>query len=220
MKYFWIIITVLSISILPSLGLSETVKISMAQQKKATIIAQKALADLILLAQQVDPESLGFEDEKQIRAAKVGVPISDYFVRLDELREYQPGKPAKEMLHATGRLIFPLEVDQRARSMAVLSLKQDDWTIESFGGTNQIQMITELRNRIAKSEERSMREFFQVRIPALKLMFVGMERGSELYLLPLFDMPHYGLKEGKTYPAEKVLEKLVEAAQKHNGLPT
>lgn len=150
----------------------------------------------------------------------MGIPIDDYLVRLDELKEYGPGKSVSQMLHATGRLIFPLEVNQQAMSMVVLYQEQEKWLIESYGGKNQIQIATDLRKQIAEAERKSSAEVFQVRIPALQLMFIGFKEGMDIYLSPVFDMERYGFEKGRKYPAEQVMEKLVEAARQHNGLPT
>ncbi len=220
MKYLWLTASIFFISVLPCLGQPVVMKISKTQQEKAVTLAQKALGDLSQSARQVDLKSIGFENEKQVREAKIGVPIGDYTIHLNELKEYRPGRPAAEMLHATGRLLFPVEVNQKARSMVTLSLQQEAWVIESFGGQNQIQTITDLRKSIANSEGRSENELFQVRIPALQLAFIAVERGSEIYLSPLFDLTRYGLQKGKKYRAEEVLEKLIDEARQHNGLPT
>jgi hypothetical protein len=220
MKYLWLTVSIFCISVLPCLGQPAVMKISKAQQEKAVTLAQKALVDLSQSARQVDLKSIGFENEKQVQEAKLGVPIGDYTVHLNELKEYRTGRPAAEMLHATGRLLFPVELNQKARSMVTLSLQQEVWAIESYGGQNQIQMITDLRKSIANSEGRPENELFQVRIPALQLAFIGVERGSEIYLSPLFDLTRHGLQKGKIYRAEEVLGKLIDEARQHNGLPT
>ncbi len=189
--------------------------------EKAATMAFKSLNDLAQLAKQVDVRTLGFNNLDQVLAAKLGQPIADVMVRLDELREYRPGDQVKSLLHVTGRLIYPLEVDRMARSAMVLSLnKSENWTLESFGGASQIGMLTELRKQLANQEGRSQQDYYQVRVPALQLMFLGIEQNGEEYLSPLFDMPVHGMAKGKIYPASEVLEKLVDAARKHNGEPT
>lgn len=219
MRYLLLLTSILCFSVLPGFAQFAAMNTT-PQMEKAVSLAQKSLVDLIQVAQQVDVKSIGFDDPKQVREAKLGVPLNDYMVRLDELKEYQTGRPTTEMLHATGRLIYPLEISQKARSAVILSYNNEAWTVESFGAAKQIKMVTELRKTVARAEGRTDKELFQVRVPALQLMFIGVERNAKIYLAPLFDMPSYELKKGERYPAEQVLEKLVEAARQHNGEPT
>jgi hypothetical protein len=191
------------------------------QHEKATALAYKSMDDLVALARQVDVRTLGFDNLDQVMAAKPGQPINDVMVRLDELKDYRPGDPAAPLMRATGRLIYPLEVDRATRSSVVLSsTRSQSWSVESFGGSNHIRIVTEQRRALANKQGRAEREFFQVRIPALNLVFMGMEKDAEVFLSPLFDAPSYGLEKGKIYPAAMVLEKLIDAALRHTGEPT
>lgn len=219
MRYLLLLTGILCLSVLP--GYAQFAAMNTTPQlEKAATLARQSLVDLSQLAEKFDVTSIGFDNQKQVREAKLGIPFSDYIVRLDELKEYQTGRPATEMLHATGRLIYPLEVSQKARSAVILSFINEAWTVESFGGSKQIKLVTELRKTVSRAEGRTVKELFQVRVPALQLMFIGVERNAKIYLAPLFDMPSYGLKKGERYPAEQVLEKLVKAARQHNGEPT
>jgi hypothetical protein len=220
MRYLLLLTCIFCLSVLPSFGQFSAMSSSQPQLEKAAALARKSLGDLSQVARKIDIKSIGFDDQKQVGEAKLGVPISDYLIRLDELKEYPVGRPATELMHATGRLLYPLEVGGKARSAVTLSLSQENWQLESFGSANQISMVTGLREALARKEGRTAQELFQVRVPALQLLFVGFERSSKIYLAPLFNMPSYGLKKGETYQAEKVLERLVEAAKWHNGDPT
>jgi hypothetical protein len=188
---------------------------------KATLFAKKSLGDFAQLVQQVDVRTLGFDTLEQALDAKLGQPITDVMIRLDELREYRTGDQAKAIMHATGRLIYPLEIDRKARSSMVLSLNEsNNWTLESFGGAKQVSMITKLRKELANKDTKSEKEYYQVRVPALQLMFIGTDLDGTGFLSPLFDMPVYGLSKGEIYPASEVLSKLIDAARDHNGEPT
>ena len=220
MRYLFLLTSIFCLSVLPSFGQFSAMNSNQPQLEKAAALARKSLGELLQVAQQIDVKSIGFDNRKQVGEAKLGVPVNDYMVRLDELKEYQAGRPATDLLHATGRLLYPLEVGGKARSAVILSFNQEDWQLESFGSANQIRMVTELRKAVAGREGRTAQELFQVRVPALQLMFIGVERSAKIYLTPLFDMSSYGLKKGETYPAEQVLERLVAAARKHNGEPT
>lgn len=220
MRYLFLPAIVLFFFIQPSFGQLNMLSISAMQQQKATALAQQSLEELVLLARQTNIKELGFADEKQVREAKLGQPVSDYLVRLDELKEYQPGHPARDLIHATGRLLYPLLVNQQALSAVTLTFYQEKWAVESFGGANQIRMITALTKKLDQSGDQPGQGFFQVRIPALQLLFIGWEHDTAITLVPLFDMLSYGMLEGQRYQAEQVLEKLVEAARQHNGDPT
>ena len=220
MRYVLLLIGLLGLGIFPCFALFAAMNMSENQLEKATAIARKSLGDLPGLVRQIDAKTLGFDDPKQVGAATLGTPLGDYMVRLDELKEYRAGQTATELLHATGRLIYPLVVNQSPKSALILKPGPEGWALESFGSANQIRMVTELRKKLAQREGQAEKALFQVRIPALQLLFVGVERNGVIGLAPLFDMPTYGLKKGEVYPAAQVLEKLVEAARNHNGEPS
>lgn len=195
-------------------------KQSLPQLEKAAATAKASLRELEVIAQQVDPRSLGFEQKEQIKAATLGTPVVDYMIRLDELKEYRLGRPAAELLKATGRLLYPLVVNGSPRSSVVLTSKGEGWAVESFGATGQTKMFAKIRKQVAAETKGATSELFQVRVPALQLMFVGSEQNGQLFFTPLYNMPMYGLKEGQSYRAEDVVEKLLPAARQHNGDPT
>jgi len=216
MKQLVLLIIILALSVLPCAAQFA----DPPQLEKASVKAKASLGELALIAQQVDPKSLGFDNREQIKWAMPGAPVVDYMIRLDELQKYQPGQPASKLLHATGRLIYPLEVNRNPQSSVVLTFKEQGWVVESFGATSQTKMFAKQRRTVAEKVGRSEKELFQVRVPALQLMFVGVELDGRLSFTPLFEMSLYGLREGQSYPAEQVLEMLLPAARKHNGEPT
>lgn len=220
MKYLVLLMGVLCLSILPCAAQYSAMNITAVQLAKATVKAQNSLAELPLLAQQINVKSLGFDSREQVKMARLGTPIADYMVYLSELKEYQTERPAAELLHATGRLIYPLKVNQNVQSAVTVTTDKESWKLESFGASQQIRQLAEQRTTFARTEGHAEKDLFQVRIPALQLMFVGLERTGKIYLAPLYDMPLYGLKKGTRYSAEQVFKKLVDAARKHNGEPT
>jgi hypothetical protein len=52
------------------------------------------------------------------------------------------------------------------------------------------------------------------------LYFVGHSEAGALFLTPIVDDASFDFKVGGTLPAEQVLQKLLPAAQKHDGAPT
>ena len=75
-------------------------------------------------------------------------------------------------------------------------------------------------SELSQRDERPLSEYFEVRIPAMNLVFLGTRTEEGLLLTPVLDDPSYGFERGGTLPAEKALEAIVPAASEHKGLPT
>jgi hypothetical protein len=71
-----------------------------------------------------------------------------------------------------------------------------------------------------EKEGRSADHYFEVKVPALNLGFVGTRKEGRLFLTPLFDVPRFQLKRGATLPAEEVFKAIQPAAREHTGLPS
>jgi len=180
--------------------------------------ARRALRTFALLVNEGNYEELGFESPSEPRSATLGEPYGEFMVRLDRLEEYQPGGDASELLNATGRLTYPVLVGERTRSSLTVTMREGSWTSESFGAPSYSRRFTEVRDRLGR--ERPSSEYFEVRVPALNVSFVGELGESGLLLTPVFDDPRFGFESGGTQPADRALSAMVAAAREHNGLPT
>jgi hypothetical protein len=110
-------------------------------------------------------------------------------------------------------------VEKQIRSSIVVGKMKEKWTAVSFGGSNQIKMLTKMRKDMSESIGLPISSYFVVQVPALNLHFIAHQADEVLMLTPLLDDPSYGFKAGATIPAKKVFEIILPAAKAHDGLP-
>lgn len=188
--------------------------------RSANEAAKGALQTFAALVTRENYRAMGFDSPEQVRAARMGTPVQQFMIRLDELKSYEPGADLSALLHSTETLIYPVLVQGRTHSSVTLRRQDDRWQAESFGLPKYARLLNELRDRLAAESNRSPSEYFEVRVPALNVAFLGHTQNGRLFLTPVFDAPRFGFKRGVTLPAEEVIEAILPAAREHTGLPT
>jgi len=164
--------------------------------------------------------ALGFDHLEDVQSAKLGEPLRDFFVPLDELKRYAPGVDPRGLIKSGQALLFPVLVGDAVRSSISVSLVKDTWKATSYGAPKLTRYITDARAAKAAETQLAPSAFFVVRVPALMVSFVGHSDAGVLLLTPIVDDARFGFKAGATLPAGQVFEKLQPAAQKHDGSPT
>lgn len=181
--------------------------------------AAQALATLRRLVTPENPGSMGFSSPEEARQSTMDDPISVFMVRLDQLRAYRPGQEPSKLLIDLETAIYVVRVKSEARSSVEMSRVRGGWEARSFGNAPEAKLLDQVRREVVKATEIDSSAFFEVRIPALNLYFLGHQGPDGLMLSPLLDDPSLGFKAGEPQLAAKVLEKLQPLAQEHNGLP-
>lgn len=181
---------------------------------------KEAFSVMQKLVRRQNYRELGFESPEEVRSATLGVPTAEYFVRLDELRGFGPGGSADRLLHQTGRENFPVLVGTNVRSSLVLAKRKGKWKTESVGSPQYARLLSSVRSETASRDGRNPQDYFEVKVPALNLFFLGSRQNGRLFLTPLHDSPRLNLNRGVTKAADEVLRSLVPLAQSHNGLPS
>lgn len=74
--------------------------------------------------------------------------------------------------------------------------------------------------KLAQQEGRPPADYFEVRVPALNVTFIGRRRGAGVFLSPVIDHAGFRFQKGQTLPADQALAAMVSAARAHNDLPT
>jgi hypothetical protein len=185
-----------------------------------SVTAQAALRTFTRLVNEDNYRDLGFDNPKEIRSATLGVSMPEYLIRLDELRSYQSGQDPAPLLHATGRVTLFVLVGGVTRSSIALSLQGQTWEPVGYGSPQYGRSLDSARTQLATREGRSAAEYFEVRVAALNVTFVGAYQGGQLFLTPVRPDQRFGFESGSTLPAGDALKAMVSAAQSHNGLPT
>ena len=181
--------------------------------------ATKSLATFASLINAKNFRQMGFESVEELRSAALGVPLREYLVPLDRLRNYEPSTAPNTLLSDTDLVTYPVKVGERVRSSLTLSNINGEWKPVSFGDANLNKLYAKTREENARSAGLQKSDYFVVKIPALNLAFLGYEKEAGLMLVPILDDRAYGFRAGEGMPASDVFVAVREAARQHDGLP-
>lgn len=182
-------------------------------------VASEALVTFNKLVTEENYTVMGFESLSEARAASLGEHLRVFMVRLDQLQKYQPGSDPNKILSGGDLVIYPVTVEEQVRSSIVVAKAKERWNATSFGGSNQVKMLTKVRKADSDSTGLPISSYFVVQVPSLNLYFIAHRADEVLMLTPLLDDPGYGFKAGFTMPADKVFEAILPTAKRHDGLP-
>lgn len=153
---------------------------------EAQPVATKGLETFRRLVNEQNYRRYGFESVAEISSASLGEPLVIYFVRLDQLWEYQPGTDPYRLLAGGNKVIFPVMAGQQARSSIVVDKVNGAWRAASFGGTTFVKLFTRIRSERA-APGAPAESTFAVEVPSLSLYFLGQHAGGQLMLISLTD---------------------------------
>jgi hypothetical protein len=176
----------------------------------------EATRSLPQLQQLVTPESykaLGFQSVAEAKSATLEAPVQVFMVQLDRLREYQPSASPHALLTETNELKYPVSVNHQVRTSMVMRQINGKWQVASFGRPVLTKALTETIQEQAEKTKASAASFFEVKIPALNLVFVARQEGSRLLLTPVIDDPRFELKQGQEVDAQQLFARLVPYAK-------
>ena len=159
---------------------------------------------------------MGFASVQEAQLAKLGDPSSEFFVRIDELRAYQSGGNANDLLKPGAELMYPVLVNNVPRSSISVGFAKQRWRATSFGAPNLARGIFTVRGTVANALSRAEKEFRIIRIPALKMVFLGHVESDALFLTPIKDNARLRFAKGQSLPADQVFTALVPAARAHD----
>ena len=180
--------------------------------------AQAALETLRKLVNASNARAMGFESERDVASATLGDPLVIFYVRLDHLREYQPKSDPLPLLSGGDRVLYPVSVRGQTRSSITLARSAEGWKGVSYGGPNNVQLVSQVVSESSHGALQSRRPFL-VDVLALGVHFVGFDERGKLMLVPLLDDSQQRWKAGGPRPADEVFAQLVGDAKSYNELP-
>lgn len=181
--------------------------------------ALETLEDVRQSAPAEQLRALGFQKVEEVQAATVEAGIPVYMIRLDQLREYTGGE-ASRLLVDLKTLEFPVTVAGQPRSLVEVRAVNGAWETARVGGGNKARILHGVRRQAIEANGMAESDFFEVRVPALNMIFLGHHDAAGLKLTPLLDDAPHALKAGRAEPAEQVLARLVpQARQTPDRLP-
>jgi hypothetical protein len=182
--------------------------------EEAAPAAAKALQTFSKLVTEQNYKQMGFESLEDVKAATLGVPAMEFFMRLDTLKSYQDGQPLTEVLSGGVRAVYPVLVREAPRSsFEIVKTAEGGWRAASFGGANFIQRLSRVREEKAKGLSKSLSEFFIVRVPALNLYFLGHDQNGEMMLTPITDDRRFEFVAGRSLLAAEVFRRMLPIAK-------
>jgi hypothetical protein len=181
--------------------------------------AKNSLNTFRKLVTQQNYKELGFDTVDEVSSAVLGQPIPMFLVRLDQLREYQPGNDPNRLLNDGHQALYPITIRTQMRSSIIVGQTGAKWKAVSFGNAGLARQIVEVtKQNIATPGAPSSDTLVQV--PAFGLYFLGRRSpDNKLTLIPLGSNPTFNLKAGASLPAEEVFAALLPHAKNYNGLP-
>ena len=205
--------TLLITALLAVLSLSTSAQAQSQQALEArTARAASAVQELPELVNKDNHRSLGFESVEEARAGKLGDAIPVFMIRLDALQQYR-GEDAGRLLTDLQRAVYPVEVGGQVRSTVELQAMGGKWEVARLGGAQKIRAMDKHRRSTLKARGLQTSDFFEVRIPALNLTFLGHHDADGLMLTPLADDASLNLQAGRSVLASQLLSRLVPLAQ-------
>jgi hypothetical protein len=162
---------------------------------------------------------LGFSEAGQAATATLGEPLVEFLVRLDSLRAYTSTTNPASLLSGGDKVMYPVTSGAETRSSIEVDRVRGAWRPVSYGGQNLAAAVVKQRDALAAAENRAPADYFLVRVPALGLVFIGVNNAGVLTLTPLADDPQGRWKAGAPLPAATIFGLLVTDAQAAKDLP-
>jgi hypothetical protein len=181
--------------------------------------ALKSLDTLRALTNPDNAKRMGFADVAEVESMQLGTPMLDYLVWLGELRRYKPGADPNKLLHATGRVVYPVMAGGQIRLAVTMVKRGNAWDAASFGRANEMRMLARAREAAEKQANLESSATFVVRVPSLNSTFIGYRKGGTLMLVPILSDDGLRLTADRAEPAGVVFERMVPAAKAHDGAP-
>lgn len=205
--------TLLLTALLAVLSVSSSARAQAAQATDARAArATRALQELPELVNKDNHRALGFESVEEVRAGKLGEALPVFMIRLDALQQYRGEDPGR-LLMDTQRAVYPVEVEGQVRTTVELRSVSGRWEVARLGGAQKIRALDKQRRSSMKARGLRGSDFFEVRIPALNLSFLGHHDADGLRLTPLADDASLKLQAGQSVLASELLTQLVPLAQ-------
>jgi hypothetical protein len=165
-------------------------------------VAMTALAGLRqLLAAGQDYHAMGFDSPKQISEATLGDPASVSLVRLDQLRDYKSNIDPQSLLVDAHRLVYPVNVSGRGRTLITLEKKAGKWQFVSFGDQDIAENLVKVRqDKSTAPGGEPASDYFLVQVDSLFLTFLGIRSNTNAGSPTLILVPLNGAAELRAGP--------------------
>lgn len=135
---------------------------------------------------------------------EIGHPLKDYIIGLKSLTEWN-GKDVSTLLHPTGRLVYPVLTRGIARLSVTLSRQDNEWKAVELGAPFETDARASAQFMIAREAPGAEQNEFQVRVPALNVVFIAFQQKNRLYFSAIYPRPSLGIKSNKPEQATEMM---------------
>lgn len=174
--------------------------------------AQSAIGTLGAMVTPANAARLGLADPASLRQAELGVPFADFVVDLTSLAAFRQGGDPVRLLRPAQMAVWPLVTPDGRHTSVTLAFRGGRWLAVSLGSPNRTRALVVTRAEILRRDEARLADYFQVRVPAWNLLFVGRIAPDGLQLTPAVSAPEFGLAGGRTENAATLFARLADAA--------
>ncbi|MBZ5616835.1 MAG: hypothetical protein LAO23_22765 [Acidobacteriia bacterium] len=175
--------------------------------------ASSGLATLRKLVNANNYRSMGFESQDEVNSGSLGDPLHVFLVRLDLLRQFQPGGDSEKLLSDIGEELYPVLVNGAPRSAVLVEKQGEQWSPVSYGGANLVKALAQRRAGNSAMAKAAAPTYFEVHVAALNMYFLGYRQETKFMLIPVIDDPKYKFAAGTPVPAAEAFAALVPAAK-------
>src|SRR5207249_6910814 len=159
-------------------------------------------------------KSLGFNSANEVRRLHLGNPLYLYRVSLIRLKGFQKRDPLEKLFYNTEILMYPLLVDEKARSVITVkpSPPGKGWHPTGAGYGEFIRLVEKYRTPGAD---------IVILVSDLGLKFLATRTEDEFQLIPLSERKDFGILPGPpALSARETFAKLsLQASKYHQPLP-
>jgi hypothetical protein len=139
--------------------------------------ARKGLTGIRSLINEKNFKEFGLQSFEEVSELRLGDAVPIYYVRADQLKEYQPGTDAGKLMISANRRLYPVLVNGQGKLLITIEKAETGWRMVSFGQADVAPALTKIkRDKVARTKTgpgASESNYFVVQIPSMHLNFLA-----------------------------------------------
>jgi hypothetical protein len=144
---------------------------------KADETARNGLSGIRSLISEKNFKDFGLQSSEEAAQLELGNPVPLYYVRADQLKEYQPGSDAGRLMVNANRRLYPVLLKNEGKLLITVEKTATGWRMVSFGQADIAPALTKIkREKVARTTlgpGSSSANYFVVQIPSMHLNFLA-----------------------------------------------
>jgi hypothetical protein len=163
--------------------------------------------------------TFGFESMAETKKATLGDPYQIYFIKLDELKNFNPDQSSEKLIHYTNKLWFPVEINGSVRLKLEIIDSDGKLIAGEMGNAVTAQEIGGVRDKLKDIMQaggiENPSKISMVQIPALRVILLRIEsQQGERFVPVIFDPKEHNLVKSRLYTKDEIFSILKMSADK------